>query len=347
MEVVLPTGDIVKTKPLFRNAMGYDITTLITGSEGTLGVITEVTFRLIPQPDVIEFSFYLFDSLENGFNAAEELKQNMNIEYFDLVELSLLKYSNTKADFLKKYMKSKLMENYIHSKYVESSLFGMVLEKVMENTPVTKQLTNHLHATMKMEGCLSVVSLGFEGKKDIVKVKSALANSIMKKYGGFNFQDQTYYEKRFGGTLEHISEMLIHVSESSLDRKMTSTLDLSVPQSKIIELSQIIHNLMKKYKNIQLIAIDIYSHLTTVGVDILVDLDKPKEYRKFMDELKSNVIELNGSLSFAHGVGIRFAEDMSIVFDKQYLDAMKKIKKSLDPNNILNPGKLGGFDGIN
>jgi glycolate oxidase len=64
-----------------------------------------------------------------------------------------------------------------------------------------------------------------------------------------------------------------------------------------------------------------------------------------MNELGDNVSKLGGSLSFAHGVGIRFLGNMETVFDESYLETMRKIKKSLDPNNILNPGKLGGFDG--
>ena len=344
MEIVLPTGEIIKTKPMFRNAMGYDITTLMVGSEGTLGIITEATFRLLPQPETREFTFYLFDSLGSGFKAAEEIRGNISSEYFDLVELSLLKYSKTKVEFLKRYIKSKTVEDYLHSKYVESSLYGSIVERIIENTPMTKQLTKHLEKTMKGEGYLTIMTLGYEGPKEIVYKKVRIADNIAKKFEGLKFEDDEYYKKRFGGTLEHMQEMLIHVNESNLEKNALSTLDIGVPHNKIIEFIKAIHKLSKKYKSIQLLDIDVYSHSTALGIDFLVNLEKQKEYDMFMKEIKDKVTKFGGSLSFAHGVGIRFVKDMKTMYDQPYIEVMKKIKDSLDPNGILNPGKLGGYD---
>lgn len=341
IEFVSPTGEVIKTKPLFRNAIGYDLASLMTGSEGTLGVITEATFMLLPQPKTREFVFYMFDSLENGINAAKELNQDFTPEYFDLMELSLLRYSKTKVDLLKRYLKSKTLEDYIHSKYVESSLYGSILERIIETVPLTRQITKHIEATMKGNGCLSMMSIGFEGTNEVVKTKVRMLDGIARKHGGLKFEDQTYYEKRFGGILEHTREVLIHVNEANMDENSLSTLDVTIPIPNVIKLSGMIHTLVKKYKNIQLIDIDLYSHMTTIGMDLLVRIDKQKEYEEFMRELKSEISKLGGSLSFAHGAGIRFMRDMDVVHDKTYLEMMWNIKKSVDPNNIMNPNKIG------
>ena len=53
LEAVLPTGEIVRTgSKAVKNVVGYDLTQLLVGSEGTLAIITEVTLRLIPKPPV-------------------------------------------------------------------------------------------------------------------------------------------------------------------------------------------------------------------------------------------------------------------------------------------------------
>jgi FAD/FMN-containing dehydrogenase len=241
-------------------------------------------------------------------------------------------------------MKSKTFEDYLHSKYIESSLYGSIVEKVMENIPLTKQLTKHLEKTMNGEGCLTIMTLGYEGPEEIVYKKVRIADKIAQKFGGLKFEDEEYYKKRFGGTLEHMQEMLIHVNESNLEKNASSTLDIGVPHNKILELSETIHRLSKKYQSIQLLDIDVYSHSTALGIDFLISLDKQKEYDLFMKELKNNVVKFGGSLSFAHGVGVRFIKDMKTMYDQPYIEVMKKIKDSLDPNGILNPGKLGGYD---
>lgn len=70
LEVVLPSGEIVRTLPVPRHATGPGIMDFFIGSEGTLGVITEATMRVDPIPEVREFQGFLFKSLEEGIEAA-------------------------------------------------------------------------------------------------------------------------------------------------------------------------------------------------------------------------------------------------------------------------------------
>ncbi|MCQ2957596.1 MAG: FAD-binding protein [Candidatus Gastranaerophilales bacterium] len=70
LTVVLSTGEIIKTgSNTIKNATGFNLTQLFIGSEGTLGVITEATFRLIPKPEETNLILVYFDKIENAANA--------------------------------------------------------------------------------------------------------------------------------------------------------------------------------------------------------------------------------------------------------------------------------------
>ena len=70
LEVVLPTGEVIRTGGrLWKDVAGYDLTRLLTGSEGTLGVITEVTVGLLPMPETSRTGIAYFDSLADAGRA--------------------------------------------------------------------------------------------------------------------------------------------------------------------------------------------------------------------------------------------------------------------------------------
>jgi alkyldihydroxyacetonephosphate synthase len=73
IEAVLPDGTVWRTTPAPRTAAGPDLWRLLAGAEGTLGVVTEVTFRLSPLPAVRRFGGWLFPSLEDGLVALRDV----------------------------------------------------------------------------------------------------------------------------------------------------------------------------------------------------------------------------------------------------------------------------------
>ena len=74
LEAVLPTGEIIHTgSKAVKNVVGYDLTQLLVGSEGTLAIITKITLRLIPRPPAQATLLGLFDGIESAVNAVTEL----------------------------------------------------------------------------------------------------------------------------------------------------------------------------------------------------------------------------------------------------------------------------------
>jgi glycolate oxidase subunit GlcD len=77
IEAVLPTGEIINAGgKVLKNVSGYNLTQLIIGSEGTLAVITKITFRLIPLPKFRKLLLTSFNSLENATDAVTEIFRN-------------------------------------------------------------------------------------------------------------------------------------------------------------------------------------------------------------------------------------------------------------------------------
>lgn len=88
LEAVLPTGEIIRTGvQTAKGVVGYDLTRLLVGSEGTLGVITEVTLRLLPQPETVKTLSAVFGSMQQAAQCVVEiLRQKIvprAVEYMD------------------------------------------------------------------------------------------------------------------------------------------------------------------------------------------------------------------------------------------------------------------------
>lgn len=89
MEVVLPNGDIIHTLPVPKHAAGPDLNQIFIGSEGTLGIITEATFKLFEQPECRKFRAFLFPNMTAGLAAGRDMMQKVKpsiLRLFDEAE---------------------------------------------------------------------------------------------------------------------------------------------------------------------------------------------------------------------------------------------------------------------
>src|SRR5215208_5304399 len=74
LEAVLPTGEIIHTgSKAVKNVVGYDLTQLLVGSEGTLAIITKITLRLVPKPPANATMLATFDGIREAVDAVTEL----------------------------------------------------------------------------------------------------------------------------------------------------------------------------------------------------------------------------------------------------------------------------------
>ena len=103
LEVVLPSGDVIRTGgKTLKNVSGYDLTRLMCGSEGTLGIITEITVRLVPLPPAKATLQAVFSNLDDAATAVSAIIGSgivpTTLELIDRVVLDIIK-NHSGADF--------------------------------------------------------------------------------------------------------------------------------------------------------------------------------------------------------------------------------------------------------
>ena len=115
--------------------------------------------------------------------------------------------------------------------------------------------------------------------------------------------------------------------------------DISVPRSLLPEALEKIYALGKKYG----FKVPCFGHAGdgNIHVNVMIDMSQLDEGHKCIKEIFQLVVDMGGTLSGEHGIGTSKAPFMDIAFNKQEMNLFKDIKKAFDPNNILNPGKMG------
>lgn len=126
-------------------------------------------------------------------------------------------------------------------------------------------------------------------------------------------------------------------------RPTTFVEDATVPRSKVPDMIRAVNNIAKKYN----VTIGTFGHAgdgnmhPTIVCD-LRDAEEMERVYKAMDDLFQAALDLGGSISGEHGVGLGKLKYMETQFGKTGMEAMRAVKMALDPNNIMNPGKLVG-----
>ena len=291
LTVILANGDIIKTGTRAKKtSAGYNLTNLFVGSEGTLGIITEVHLKLSPIPENIMSAICQFKDLESAVLTAKEIIQygasiaRIELLNKDQMEISI-KYSN--------------LEN-------------------LEPLP-----------TLFYE---------FHGSENANKESIEVVEEISKSHNGSDFTWASNTEER--NKIWKARHNVYYSVKAQGDNIRVYTTDVCVPISNLVECIQYAEN---EIQNNGLKA-PMVGHVGdgNFHVTIIYDPKKENEYkyiRSFSDKLIDKALELEGTITGEHGIGLQKKEYLL----KQHADnipLMKVIKKSFDANNIMNPGKI-------
>lgn len=197
LEVVLPNGDIINTLPVPKHAAGPDLQQIFIGSEGTLGVITKATFKMVEIPECREFRAFLFKDFSGGIAACREIVQKIKpsiMRLFDEAEtVSIIKkvigmekkgaFMNLAVEGMKESVHIEM--NYIFEvckKYGAEDLGSEYGEKWYENR-ITFFYPGHIMNNPQMFGTMDTAAT-FD---NVEKIYWAMKHAIEDNFEGVRF----------------------------------------------------------------------------------------------------------------------------------------------------------------
>ena len=291
LTVVLPNGEIINTGGRTKKtSAGYNLTNLFIGSEGTLGVITEVQLRLSPIPESIMSAVCHFSTLENAVKTAQQV-----IQYgVPIARIEMLNKDQMSISI-----------NY-------SKLNGI------EETP-----------TLFFE---------FHGSESSNKENIKIVEEISKDNNGSSFKWAKDLEER--NKLWKARWDVYYSVKALINNGRVYSTDVCLPISNIVECVNYAETEAKKFG----LRAPMVGHLGDGNFHVLLPFDPTnkemyKKIREFNDLLIKKALELNGTITGEHGVGLHKKEYLLKEHGKS-IPIMKLIKRSIDQNNIMNPGKI-------
>ncbi len=300
LQVALPNGQLIWTAAnVLKNSTGYNLTQLMCGSEGTLGIITQIVFKLRPYPkkDV---------TLLVPFSTSEEACRAISAIYMAGVTPSGMEFMERDAIVL--------TMDY--------------LDKVLSK-PVSIDLPGHINAHLLIE---------LDGNDEEMLLRDA--ETITQVLEGFETGEvyfaQTESEK------EALWRLRRNVSPGVNAYSLTKAEDVVVPRGNLPALVTSIKDIGAKY-NFRSVC---YGHAGDGNLHInimkeqLSDAWWDNEVNLGITEIFRRVVELGGTLSGEHGIGIAKRPYMHIAMPDINLELMRGIKRVFDPNGIMNPGKV-------
>jgi glycolate oxidase len=289
MDVVLADGTILKLgRETKKGVTGYDLTALMVGSEGTLGIVTEASLRLIPKPESTVTALACFESLEEVSPVVSSLMAQGQLP--SCIEL--------------------LDEEAIRIVRPEAGL----------------TIPNETKAILliELDGEEAKLESELERTGNILFDLDAL--EVLVAQSGSE-------RERLWASRRELSWSLRKQAENKLSE------DIVVPRTKIADLLGYCSQLADQHE----LVIPTYGHAGDGNLHVNFLWNDPDERVRVDDAIKSlfeRVVELRGTLSGEHGIGVLKAPYLTMEQSPALIALQEKIKAVFDPKHILNPGKI-------
>ncbi|HSE78269.1 MAG TPA: FAD-linked oxidase C-terminal domain-containing protein, partial [Alphaproteobacteria bacterium] len=291
LTVVLADGRVIKTARRARkSAAGYDLTRLFVGSEGTLGIITEVTLRLYGIPEAMSSAVCVFKTLAGAVNTViQTIQAQVGVARIELLD-------EVQVDAVNKYSKLDL--------------------------PLSPMLL-----------------LEFHGSPAGVKEQAEFVESIAAEHGGEGFKWTTKPEER--SKLWQARHDVGYACVAYRPGAKMYVTDVCVPISRLADC------ILESKREIEasFLKAPIVGHVGDGNFHcaILVDPDSKKEIdeaKRLSDRIVARALANGGTCTGEHGVGYGKMDALVDELGDDALDVMRAIKRAIDPDDIMNPGKI-------
>lgn len=296
LEVVLPTGEIIRTgTETYKAVVGYDLTRLLCGSEGTLGVITKIIFKLLPLPEAKKTMLTIFDSIDGAAKAVSAI---------------------------------------ISAKIIPTTLEFM-------DYATLQCVEKRFSLGIPPEG-RAVLLIEVDGDRELIEKQSARIHDLITPLGLVQFRaaKDNAESEALWRVRRLVSPSLRDVNPHKFNE------DIVVPRSKVPVVIREIEKIQQKYD----IPIVNFGHAGdgNIHVNVMINKEIPGQEEKAeaaLKEIFQAALDLNGTMSGEHGVGLAKQPYIEMELSPVQIRTMQAIKLALDPNNILNPGKIFPWKG--
>ena len=288
LQAVLPDGRVLDTRSVPKYSSAPNLNSLFIGGEGVFGIITRATIRVFRQPEAQVFATAGFDSFDQGFDAAAEMK-------------------------------------------------------ALDLHPTLLDLTEE-------DGEIRMFLL-FEGYREGVDARYRRAMKICAQFGGRDIgPDGTldYWEGRHDSGYRYKRNALDRPREERWNRQWGRSFDylhMALPISRVLDYRSRCEAMLAA-RGVRIVEYAIWSRPELFSMMVVPEdaSGEGEEFRRNLAEAVEEVLtlaqDLGGVMEYCHGVGMKLnhllAREMGVGHD-----VMRELKQTLDPANIMNPGKLG------
>jgi glycolate oxidase len=290
LEVVLPDGEILFTgNKCVKDVAGYSLKDLFIGSEGTLGVITRILLRLIPQPAAKQTLVATFDAMDAGAQTVSDIIAAKiipcTLEFLDRTTL-------------------RCVEDY--AKIGLPDCEALLLMETDGHPAQVADEAARMEEIARANGCLAIRRAADEAEAN------ALAGARRSAF-------------------------------SALARVAPTTIleDATVPRSELARMIRFVDQVAKKHR----LRIGTFGHMGDGNLHptFLTDERNTEEMHRVhlaFREIFDEAIRLGGTITGEHGVGVAKKEFLPKFLGDASMRVMRGLRRELDPQGILNPGKM-------
>ncbi len=290
LEAVLASGEVITTGvKTHKGVVGYDLTRLLVGSEGTLAAITKVRLKTLPVPEHVATLLVVFGELEAAGKAVSEI---------------------TRAKVIPRTLE--IMDR-------------KCIELIEGYKPVGLPV-----------GAGAVLLIELDGHEQAVEDEAGRVTSVCQGLGAEVRRAAGEAEReRLWEARRAVSPALHNMNMRKINE------DVVVPRDRLSEMLVYLADLSESSG----VPIVNFGHAGdgNIHVNIMASKEDPEHERKaegLLAQMFAKVLELGGTISGEHGVGLTKVDFISMEVGAQELDLMRGIKKIFDPKGIMNPGKV-------
>lgn len=292
LEVVLANGSVIHTgRKTLKSVTGYDITRLLVGSEGTLGVFTQIGVKLLPLPERIETLLVFFTTPRDAVTSANKIIAN------NLLPRALEFIDKSSIDCIKGYKKEIRIPEEVNA----------------------------------------ILLIDVDGKEESVHTEMTLIEKLAKENHALSVASAKNPKER--DTLWEVRRVISPALYNIAPGKINE--DICVPRSRILEILNRITEIHKRYPTLR---VGCFGHIGDGNIHVNVMYNKGEHQQEnaenMIEEIIRNTVELGGTISGEHGIGIVKSHFLPLEISSQELQIMKDLKRLFDPKGILNPGKI-------